>query len=259
MKKRTQKRTKRNESIVQLRSVLEMTQAEFAQLVGVSVISIKKIECGTLALSDNLARRIFLQTGVDAASLKSGDGKIYRAASNHPYDREQFDDWRKRIFPSNTGAALKSYDEIIVPHMMLLCLAAGLPAKGKVKDRLRGFLDCWAKWEAEAVEHFGLGPQINDLLKRAERRIELTKTWGEWRQLYKQGEQFREQMRKQNPDAAKRYGSLPQEYGFKDDRRKKDDEKLTLSTRIRFGFSAGLRGFPDGFANELRALTLQEK
>jgi len=265
-KKRTKRsKIKRNESVVQLRRILgsdgvSMTQKDFAQLVGVSVIAIKKIECGTLPLSGGMARRIYLQTGVSPYSLRVGDGKLLIYSGEKPYDRSQYDNWRE-MFKTSPDRAMNYFDTIICPHMMLMILAAARPAiGGKVKDRLIGLMDSWAKWEKEAVEAFGLKPQINDLLKEVQHEVEETKIWGDWRRLLMEGEQFREQLRKDAATKtdinlailAENYRSLPQQYNFKDNSRKRHNEQLKLTATVRYYFEPGLLGLPVDIIKRLR-------
>jgi len=148
-----------------LRKIIGLTQSQLAQLIGVSLITIKKIERGENKLTEEIIRRLFSTTGVMPSSVRKNDGKLYRIGGVETYRREHFELWRNRIFPVSEMEAWKAFEGIICPHMLLLLLAAAKPAMGgKVKTRLSGLLESWTEWEKRVVKSFGLYPQIKTIL-----------------------------------------------------------------------------------------------
>jgi len=78
-----------------LRSVLGIKDVEMAELLGCSTSTIHSVESGRLKLSDSLALRISLVTGVNVDWLLDGDTSkppttIYHA---RPYSRAEFEHW----------------------------------------------------------------------------------------------------------------------------------------------------------------------
>ncbi|MEK7950525.1 helix-turn-helix transcriptional regulator [Luteolibacter soli] len=75
----------------------KLTQSDFARLIGRTAATIKSIESGRLALSDDLAKRISQVTGVSLPWLLKGDSsQPIRARDGKPYalahlERAQFE------------------------------------------------------------------------------------------------------------------------------------------------------------------------
>jgi transcriptional regulator with XRE-family HTH domain len=76
-----------------LRLTIQFTQSEFALMVGVSAVSIKKIEGGLLALSNQLAFKIMVATGISSAQLMREEGGKLIDAKGKPYSFETFIAW----------------------------------------------------------------------------------------------------------------------------------------------------------------------
>ena len=80
-----------------LRLELGFEQRKFAPIIGCSVETLRSVELGRLPLSDNLAEKIFMTTGVSLDWLKANDLKAEMIASDgSPYDPINFEmaNWR---------------------------------------------------------------------------------------------------------------------------------------------------------------------
>ena len=79
------------------------TQPQFAALVGTSAITIKRIENGTLTLSDKLAARIWAATGAMQIELLQGAKGKALSADGSPYTSETFRRWDRGLESRNPG------------------------------------------------------------------------------------------------------------------------------------------------------------
>ena len=87
-------RPTKNKSLLRnLRLMIKLTQCEFASMVGVSAIAIKKIENGALALSTQLAFKIMTATGISSSQLMREEGGKLIDATGKPYSFETFISW----------------------------------------------------------------------------------------------------------------------------------------------------------------------
>ena len=137
-----QKARKPNKSLRLLRKIIGFTQKQLAQQIGVSEITIKKIESGDNKLTKEMAGRIFATMGVTGrirpstfssvvevseSSIIKGDGKLFFIGGNDEYKLEHYHLWRNNNIRDELKA-WKTFEEIICPHMILLLLAATKPA-----------------------------------------------------------------------------------------------------------------------------------
>jgi len=79
-----------------LRSILGITDVEMAELLGCSPSTIHSVESGRLKLSESLALRMSLVTGVDLMWLLDGDTSKPPTCQyqRRPYSRSEFEDWQ---------------------------------------------------------------------------------------------------------------------------------------------------------------------
>jgi len=83
----------KNNPVRILRRICHLTQAELAKLVGCVRLTVHTLEAGRLKLSDNMAERISLHTGVSKAWLLSNDHKrkpVCQLDHQRPYTLEAF-------------------------------------------------------------------------------------------------------------------------------------------------------------------------
>lgn len=78
-------------TVAVLRSIIGISDADFARLLDCSPTTIHSLESGRLKISESMAARIIHQTGVDADWLLDNDPKMAaRAKNRQPYTREIF-------------------------------------------------------------------------------------------------------------------------------------------------------------------------
>lgn len=208
---------KKNLSIRSLREITKLTQGEFAALVGASKIAVTSWERGTKKLSFKFAHRIHAATGANTDALLRGNGKNLGPFQGQPYTLDLFHWWKTEYGVSNPEVADK-YLVLAEDSMRLILRAAAAPGLGKAKGRLPGVWLSLMQWMKDTVRDFKLLPEIDAQLKRRAFTHSQTMTYGQWRAF---------------PDVAK-------SYGFKDNRKKPDSEKLTLECRnMRPGWSPG--------------------
>lgn len=180
-------KNKANESLKRLRLILgfgrQISQNRFAEMVGVSLDTIRSVECGRLELSPTLERKIALATG---ARLHPG-GAVYNPNNNPEYKRQwrpftdgtirsayvnaehpgrdyTFETFRYhcRRFASTPEAARKELDGIL-PAIESLFMsaarptsaAAGAPAE-MCRNRLPNLAAALWDWISETSSAFGL-------------------------------------------------------------------------------------------------------
>ena len=242
MKKTTKERC---ESVIRLREIMDLTQAEFAKSLGISLDLIKGVESGRNPLSVQLRETIYETTG---AQVMAGAGKL-PAYFGKPYEREHFKEWRNEMAPSNRARAVIEFDEIVAPAMTLMLLAATRPAVGgKVRDRLPALLSSWSAWVRDAVESFGLQPQIQDLLSHFPETATKTLPWRMWRHPEARFRNWKKYSRSTKDSIRKMHLAMQAAYGFSDDKRKPDSDLLELTVTLRPMFDG-----PRSFAPEVRA------
>ena len=207
-------KTKIKSNVRVLRRILGLTQGEFAATVGVSKDTVASWETGRNPVSASLARRMALVTGADERALANSELPLLTMNPNpqrQPYTMEAFkrhqklfegktpeDNVRRRIGPCQDALAL-------------LFTAAVRYGSGAESGRLTGVLGSFSQWCRETAEYFELEPGIDAQLEERKRTEESTRSYGEWRALAKE-----------LPHTAKLWG-------FKDNPKKADQERLTLN------------------------------
>lgn len=94
----------------------------------------------------------------------------------------------------------------------VLMLAAAKPGGGRITHRLPAVYDSFLDWVEQTCKDFRLQKQIDEVLAQRKYKNRLTMTWGDWRR--KSGSAL-------GP-------MLKERFGFKDNKRKPDNEELTL-------------------------------
>lgn len=95
-----------------LREIIGKTQDQFAAMLGVSTISIKRIESGKLRLSHEMRGRIRIATGV--STYKNATGELMFMDSI-PFTKKLFDDYQRKSRtrqPGETTAKVKTCDQL---------------------------------------------------------------------------------------------------------------------------------------------------
>lgn len=199
-------KTKPNRTIRALRNIIDRKQAEFAAMIGTSRDAVASWECGRNRLSHKFALRIQCATGANANALLRGTDAPSFNVGGRPYSKSDFDYWRKRVSRSEVDVA-KEHARLGAGSLEVLLLAAAKPGNAKIKDRLPGVWQSFLHWIDQTQVEFALGGQIQEVLAQRKFKDRLTMTWGDWR------------------GSGAEYGKY---YGFKDNKRKPDDEDLTL-------------------------------
>lgn len=205
MKQRT------NTRIRELRRILELTQGEFATLIGAAKDTVASWETGRNRLSAGMARRIALVTGVyDGSLLKPTGPLLTNAVARRPFTREEFRRHQKMFWGAPDEKQLAKHVTRCSDALELLFRVAATSGEAGA-SRLPGVLDSFIQWCQATRTDFGLEKEIDAQLEQREVELTLTKSYGQWRE-----------MEKKDPKMARRMG-------FKDDAGKDDRETLTLS------------------------------
>jgi transcriptional regulator with XRE-family HTH domain len=202
---------KRTNTIGTLRKTLGQTQAEFAAMIGISRDAVASWECGRNALSAGYARRIAHATGVDPKSLLgTGPLWVHLAEPRRPYTREEFQQHRKHYWGNSDQASAVRQLGPCADALELIFRAAALAGEAAGTLPLAAVRDSFVQWCRQTEEDFRLIKYIDAQLEQRKRRVEITKSLGQWREL------------------AKRDPKLARNFGFKDDPKKAEGESLTL-------------------------------
>ena len=202
---------KRTNNIGALREVLGQTQEEFAAMIGISRDAVASWECGRNALSAGYARRIAHATGLDPQSLLgTGPLWVHLAQPRRPYTLEEFQQHRKRYWGnSDQTSALRQLGPC-ADALELIFRAAALAGAAAGTLPLAAVRDSFVQWCRQTEEDFRLIQYIDAQLEQRKRRLELTKSLRQWRE-----------MAKQDP-------KLARDFGFQDEPARADEESLTL-------------------------------
>jgi transcriptional regulator with XRE-family HTH domain len=206
-------KTEPHEGIKELRRIIGRTQAEFAGMIGASKDTVVSWETGRNKLSATFARRIELATGVDGRSLLSGISvPLTGDGLGEPrcYTGKDFELHRATAWGRSDEEAAKRHLQRCVDALELLFRGAAKPGGGKVRDRLPGLVDSFAQWCERAREDFKLEKEIDEQLGQRRFKAGMTLSYGEWRAM------------------ARRDAEALKAAGFKDDRRKRNEERLRL-------------------------------
>ena len=135
-----------------------MTQADFAQRLGISTMMLKLIEQSRRPMSDRVKDAIHLLTGIDPTSWGK---KQLRSTLNHPFDRDAFEKWQMVCQDENENA----------PQRVLKDRVKALELLGKVMEQeKKGLL-----WEHEfrqfllkTIQHYRLAKPLAALKRELE-------------------------------------------------------------------------------------------
>lgn len=206
------KTSKRNLTLPKLREVLGVTQSEFAALVGISLDTIKSIESGRQRLSDKLAHRIVLVTGVHALSLLDNSGVLLNSQEDR-YTRQDYDFWRETINPSSESVARQKFKEI-KDWIEVVFLAAAKP-RNKLKNRLPSVYTSLVNWLDETRTTFKLAGEIDEILRRREPIQKVRYNVGDLR----------------------KYPQLAAAWEFEDSKKLRADEIITFDQKLRLDWN----------------------
>ena len=199
-----------------LRRILGETQGKFAATIGVSKDAVASWEIGRNPVSASMARRIALVTGVDERALMDHTLPLLTMNPNpqrQPFSKEQFEKHRKMFWAQSAEESVRRHLRPCMDALELLFTAAahhGQGAKGTENTRLPGVIGAFIHWCQLTRQDFELGGEIDAQLEQRKGKIELTHSYGQWRQ-----------MAKEQPHTARLFK-------FKDNPKRGDQEMLTL-------------------------------
>jgi DNA-binding XRE family transcriptional regulator len=217
-------KTKTEHPIRKLRKIIGRTQGEFAAMIGASKDAVVSWENERNKLSATFARRIELATGVDGKLLLQGVSvPLTGAGLGEPrvYAAGDFELHRKTEWGRSDEEGAARHFERCADALELLFRAAAKPAGGKIRFRLPGVVDSFIQWCEGTRKDFKLEGGIDEDLRKRKFKAGITQSYGEWRR-----------MAKHDPAALK--GA-----GFRDDRRKRNEEKLRLELEVAPGWAPG--------------------
>ena len=212
-------------AVRELRRIIGRTQAEFAAMIGASKDTVVSWETGRNKLSPAFARRIAFATGVDEDCLRLNLGTLFYTEDPQTgpkvYTAEAFERYRQTVRGRSDEEGARHHLRHGVDALELLFMAAAKAGGGKVRYRLPAVLDSFIQWCDRTREDFKLGPAIAEQLGKRKFKAGITQTHREWRA-----------MQKRDPAALKAAG-------FKDARRKRDEDALRLELELVPGWAPG--------------------
>ena len=177
------KRIQRNEVVRALRKMIGLTQAEFADMLGVSKDAVVSWEIGRNELSATWARRIALVTGVDGRTLRLGVSVPFSQAEDaHVYTKEDFERHQRTEW-SVTEEAQAERLARCQDTLELLFGAAGRSDGDPPRQRLPGLMDSFMQWCERAREDFKRGSAIDEELAQRRFRAGMTQEYRDWRAM----------------------------------------------------------------------------
>lgn len=204
------------EALRELRGILDLTQTEFAALVGSSKDAVASWEVGRNPLSASFARRIALATGVLEEDLLRGRIPLTTrgpAAQRRPFSAETFKAHRASYWGGSEETAARRHHRHCADALELLLTAASRAGGAAGPSRLAAVVDSFVQWCEQTREDFQLGKAIDEQLEQRRQTLELAHSYKQWRAK-----------QKEDPD-------LCRKLGFKDDPKKRDEETLRLSVQ----------------------------
>ena len=124
-------------TVAALRNKLEMKTPEFANLVGLSLSAVEKLETGRLKLSTDVAMKISVETGVSEWWLKLGDPAVPPHDQNgRPFTEDTFNATRETV--EQWGVATPDIENCFLDWLVLWqamgmkAIATSASANGKL-------------------------------------------------------------------------------------------------------------------------------
>jgi transcriptional regulator with XRE-family HTH domain len=168
-------KTKKGRAIRELRDIINLTQGEFAAIIGASKDTVASWEVGRNKLSRQFARRIALATGVEAEDLMRGRSRLMTyvpMAGRLPLTKETFQQHRQSYWGATDEAAARRHLKNGADALGLILLAAAGGPDGKGAKCLPAVLESFIEWCEQTREDFQLEAAIDQLL--AERKGEVS-------------------------------------------------------------------------------------
>ena len=144
-----------------IRTILGKTQTQFGLLVGVSAITIKRIENGNLALSDSLAARISAATGALQVELLKGSKGKAQGIDGRPYTLEIFQRWNQ-FWNHASPEQARCRAEELTEFVKLICVAS---ASGP-RSNLRSVVTALGSAMNSICRDYGLDARMVGLFER---------------------------------------------------------------------------------------------
>ncbi len=200
-----------SQGIRELRHLLDLTQAEFAAVIGASKDAVVSWEVGRNPLSETFARRIGHATGVDPKSLTGkGPLRVYLSPTRETYTVAAYENHRKEHWGNASGKGAERQMKLCADALGILLRAAAKAGAGSTPLVLPAVVDSFVLWCRQTEEAFQLIQPIDEELAQRKGRLELTKTYGQWREM------------------AKTDPTLARQFGFVDKPKIADGEALSL-------------------------------
>jgi transcriptional regulator with XRE-family HTH domain len=156
-----------------IREAIGDSRSQFAEQIGCTTHTVKRIEQGRMKISDKLARKIYLYTGAHQGELMKGLDGAALDITGLPYSKEFFEQRRPR--QPGSAPTFPTDPESLIEWARVVFDAA------REDKRLPQVLDSFVDWMESAREEFGLAKTIDRQLRgRAYERTE-KRTVGEWR------------------------------------------------------------------------------
>ena len=173
-----------NENLKKLRKELGLTQTEFAATVGVSKDAVASWETGRNRLSDGMARRIALATGVDARTLQANGPLVMRGAGGRrAFTRAEYERHQEQFWGPNVAASVERQVQRCTEAVELLFTAAAEGEAGNGAARLAAVLDSFVQWCHQTREDFELERAIEAQLAQRPKPVRLNKSYAQWRAM----------------------------------------------------------------------------
>jgi len=158
--------TKTAQALKALRKILDLTQGEFAVMIGASKDAVASWEVSRNNLSDTFARRIALATGVEAEDLLRGRIPLMTRTGGQrtPFTAETFKAHRASYWGGSDEAAARRHFRHCSEALELLFQAASQTTTAKGPSRLPAVVGSFIQWCEETREHFQLEKAVAELV-----------------------------------------------------------------------------------------------
>jgi transcriptional regulator with XRE-family HTH domain len=155
-----------SQKLKNLRALVDKSQSRFAAMIGESKHNIISVENKRNPLTPRLARKIYLATG---ANLHA-DVMHWIAVPGENYNKENFDEWRSKFFPSDDETARRQFDRL--KFWVELAFRAVVRSNvAQNRDRLPAICLSLIEWLDDARKEFKLETEIDEILEDETRYV----------------------------------------------------------------------------------------
>jgi len=183
------------ENIRRLRRTLRQTQHLFAKTVGASKDSVASWEIGRNGLSNWMAGRMALATGVEARSLFSKSGRLRTFAQpQRDFTKQEYLRHQKEFWGEPTEAKVRRHLQRCSDALGLVFRAAAQGSQRGDTCRLADVMVSFMQWCDRTRKEYQLGPAIDRELKGRTMKLVLNQSYAEWREMEKTNPEFARKM-----------------------------------------------------------------